>query len=302
MIDRTRIATTRRHRLLIPCASAAFVTLATFGTYFSDVQGVGINASDNASITFNDSEAHWRTQQWVGAAYSHQSQPVPGTSDTASISFKGANANSVLSWDMSDDSRWTFGLLLAAEKNPQANYALRANASVGIELDWIPRQTVNQKNFGLRCAVGPELQKYDEMNVDGLTQQTVAREFCDVYMNWHFRPIDIWASVGETALVEAPTFRSFSVGLAVTWRLTDNLTISPWVNAQQIHRAPNEVAQTTTVYDDPKDEIEASMRAAIEQSYTAPFGVQSGLSIRYLFGNGSLSSEDQRWRGTSNLR
>ncbi len=44
------------------------------------------------------------------------------------------------------------------------------------------------------------------------------------------------------------------------------------------------------------------MAAAIEQGYTAPFSIQSGLSVRFLFGNGSLSLEDQRWRGVSNLR
>jgi hypothetical protein len=44
------------------------------------------------------------------------------------------------------------------------------------------------------------------------------------------------------------------------------------------------------------------MLAAIQQGYTAPFGVQSGLSIRYFFGNGSLASEDQRWKNVSNLR
>jgi hypothetical protein len=40
----------------------------------------------------------------------------------------------------------------------------------------------------------------------------------------------------------------------------------------------------------------------VQQGYTAPFGVQAGLNVRYVFGNGSLSVEDQRWKGTSNLR
>jgi hypothetical protein len=44
------------------------------------------------------------------------------------------------------------------------------------------------------------------------------------------------------------------------------------------------------------------MLAAVQQGYTAPLGVQAGLSIRYVFGNGSLASEDQRWKGTSNRR
>ena len=44
------------------------------------------------------------------------------------------------------------------------------------------------------------------------------------------------------------------------------------------------------------------MLAAVQQGYTAPFGIQAGLSVKYVFGNGSLSIEDQRWKGTSNLR
>lgn len=38
------------------------------------------------------------------------------------------------------------------------------------------------------------------------------------------------------------------------------------------------------LYSNPKQEVEASMLAAVRRGYTAPFGVQSGLGIRYLFG------------------
>ena len=71
---------------------------------------------------------------------------------------------------------------------------------------------------------------------------------------------------------------------------------------QQINKAINQAQVTNVVYADPRREIEASMLAAVQQGYTAPFGIQSGLSVRYLFGNGSLSSEDQRWKNASNLR
>jgi hypothetical protein len=272
------------------------------GAYFSDVEGVGINAAGNASLAFNYSGEKWRLQQWDGANYTRQSQPVPGTNETASVSFAGGNGNAVLSWSFTDDLRWSVGLLLAGEKNPQANYTFRVNGSVGVEFDLIPRQTVNQKNVGVRCAVGPEFQRYDATNIEGLNEQVIAREFCDVFLSWHFVPIDVGASVGETAVIEDFAYRSFSVSLSATWRVTDNLTISPWVNLQQINKAIDEAEPCNVVYADPREEIEASMRAAIQQGYTAPFGIQSGLSIRYLFGNGSLASEDQRWKTTSNLR
>jgi len=272
------------------------------GTYFSDVQGVGINASGNASVSFNYSEPTWRVQQWMGVSYSQQSQPVPGTTETATISFASGNVNNVLTRSIGADRRWSVGLLLSAEKNPQANYRFRENGSVGMEYDLIPRQTVNQKNFGFRCAVGPELQQYDATNVEGVDKQLVGREFCDLFLSWHFLPVDVWASLGETAVVEDPAYRGFSGSFSATWRLTDNLTISPWMNLQQINKAIDEAEPTNTVYADPKQEIEASMLAAVQQGYTAPFGVQSGLSIRYLFGNGSLASEDQRWKNVSNLR
>jgi hypothetical protein len=84
--------------------------------------------------------------------------------------------------------------------------------------------------------------------------------------------------------------------------VTDNITVSPWVSVQQINSAINEARPANVVYSDPLQEVEASMLAAVEQGYTSPFGIQSGLSVRYLFGNGSLSSEDQRWKNTSNLR
>jgi hypothetical protein len=64
----------------------------------------------------------------------------------------------------------------------------------------------------------------------------------------------------------------------------------------------NEAQPTTTVYSDPRQEEEANMLAAVQQGYTAPFGIHAGLSNKYLFGNGSLAIEDQRWKGTSNLR
>jgi hypothetical protein len=272
------------------------------GTYFSDVQGVGVNGSGTAAIAYNYSARRWRVEQSMSISYSRQSQPVPGTSETASIEFTGGNAMNVLSRSLGDGSHWNAGLLLSVEKNPQANYAVRANGSVGIEFDLVPRQTVNQKNFGFRCAVGPELQRYDQVNEEGVNQQLVARQFCDVFLGWHFQPVDVWATLGETTILESFDYRAVSVGFSGTWRLTDNLQLAPWINLQGIDKAIDEPQPTTTVLADPKQEIEASMLAAVQQAYTSPFGVQTGLSLKYLFGNGSLASEDQRWKGVSNLR
>jgi hypothetical protein len=272
------------------------------GTYFSDVQGVGINAQGNVTVNLNYSERAWRLQQWIGANYARQSQPVPGTTETASITFAGGSAGNVLTRALGDDSRWSASLLMAAEKNPQANYTMRANASAGIEFDLVPRQTVNQQNLGFRCAVGPEFQRYDATNIEGLDQQLVGRQFCDAFVGWHFAPADLAVSLGETSILKSVDYRGFSAYLSVTWRVTDNFILTPWVYLQGIHKATNEVQPTNAVYKDPRQEIEASMLAAVEGSYTAPFGVQTGLSLRFLFGNGSLASEDQRWKGVSNLR
>jgi hypothetical protein len=272
------------------------------GSYFSDVEGVGINASGNATLSFNYSAPAWRLQQQISGNYAKQSQPVPGTTETATVSFTGGNAANVLSWSLTGDNRWSLGLLLSAEKNPQANYTMRANGSAGFEYDLVPRQTVNQKNFGFRCALGPEFERYDVTNIQGLDQQLVARQFCDIFLSWHFEPVDVWTGVGETSILENFDFRGFSASASATWRMTDNLTFSPWVSVQQINQAINEAQPVNVVYTDPRQEIEASMLAAVQQGYTAPFGIQAGLTIRYLFGNGSLASEDQRWKNTSNLR
>jgi hypothetical protein len=270
--------------------------------YLSDVEGVGVNAWGAASLSFNYSEPKWRVQQWVGATYNEQSQPVPGTRETASIRFVGGNATNVISWGLSKDRKWNAGLLLGAEENPQANYKMRANGSLGIEFDIVPRQTVNQKNLGFHCAAGPELQHYEATNVEGIDKQLVGRQFCDAYVSWHFSLIDVGASLGETTVLKDVSYRSFSAGLSATWRITEDLTFSPWVNLQQVNKAINAVEPTNVVYSDPRQEIEASMMAAIEQGYTAPFGVQSGFSVKYILGNGSLESEDQRWKAASNLR
>jgi len=272
------------------------------GSYFSNVLGVGINAQATASLSFNYSARTWRAQQEISANYSEQSQPVAGTTETASIEFAGGSAINVMSWALTSDGHWTAGLLASAEKNPQANYTFRENASAGAEFDLVPRQTVNQKNFGFRCAIGPEFQRYDATNVEGVDQQLVGRQFCDVFLSWHFQPIDVAGSLGETTILESFDYRAFSASASVTWRLTDNLIVAPWAYVQQTHQAINEARPTTTVYSDPRQEVQASMLAAVQQGYTAPFGIQAGLSIKYLFGNGSLSIEDQRWKGTSNLR
>jgi hypothetical protein len=179
---------------------------------------------------------------------------------------------------------------------------MRANGSTGLEFDLIPRQTVNQKNFGFRCAVGPEFQRYEATNVQGQSQQVLGRQFCDAFLSWHFTPIDVWTSIGETSILEDIAFRAFSASASATWRLTDEFTFSPWVSVQQINQAIDAARPNGVVYSDPRQEIEASMLAAVQQAYTAPFGVQAGLTIRYLFGNGSLASEDQRWKNVSNLR
>jgi hypothetical protein len=282
--------------------SLRWYVVPSAGTYFSDVEGVGINAAGNASVSFNYSGPGWRVQQSIGANYSRQSQPVPGTSETASIHFAGGNATNALSWSFTQDTRWSLGLLLSAEKNPQANYHFRANGSVGVEFDLVPLQTVNQRNFGFRCAIGPEFEHYDVTNIQGIDEQMVGREFCDLFLSWHFAPVDVSGSLGESAMIEDVDYRSFSASLSATWRITDNFTVSPWVGLQQIHKAINEAQPTNVVYSDPREEIEASMLAAVQQGYTAPFGIQSSLTLRYLFGNGSLSSEDQHWKNASNLR
>jgi hypothetical protein len=272
------------------------------GTYFSDVVGVGVNAQANASIGFNYSESRWRLQQGLGVNYQQQSQPVAGTNETASIDFEGGWFSDILSWALTQDNKWTLGLMVSGEKNPQANYEFRGNASAGVEFDLIPRQTVNQKNFGFRCAVGPEFQHYDAINVQGLDQQLVGRQFCDVFLGWHLQPVDVFASLGETSLLQDFDYRAFSASFSLTWRLTDNFILNPWANLQQINLASNEAQPNDTVYSDPRQEVVASMLAAVQQGYTAPFGIQAGLSIKYLFGNGSLSSEDQRWKNANNLR
>jgi len=269
---------------------------------FSDVQGVGINAAGNATIVFNYSQRRWRLQQWLGASYSQLSQPVPGTGETASVQFVGANANNVMTWSVSADRRWSLALLLSAEKNPQANYTFRTNGSVGVEFDLVPRQTVSEKNVGFRCAIGPEFQRYDVTNIEGADKELVGRQFCDVFLSWHFRPVDVLGSLGETTLLQSFDYRAFSVSLSATWRITDDITLSPWITVQQINQAINQSQPTTAAFTDPKQEIVASMLAAVQQGYTAPFSVQSGLTLRYLFGNGTLDSEDQRWKDVSNLR
>ncbi len=270
--------------------------------YFSDVASVGINASGSAALSFNYSATHWRFQHAVAGRYSQQSQPVAGTDETVSIHFVDASTSNIVARDISADNRWSVALLLAAEKNPQANYALRANGSVGLEFDLMPRQTANQKNFGFRCAVGPELQRYVVTNIQGRRRQTVGRQSCDLFLAWHFRPVDLQVSVGETSMLDDIAFRSFSASMSLTWRLTDNLSVSPWVNLQQVSQAINEAEPASIDSTDPRQEVEASMLAAVQQGYTATFGIQAGLSIRYMFGNGSLAVGDQRWKGASNLR
>ena len=271
------------------------------GSYLSDVVGVGINATGTVAVAFNVSEPNYRLQQTIGAGYLQESQPVPGTHDTATVSFVGASATNVLSRDVTADHRFSLGLLLAAEKNEQANYRLRANGSLGLEYDLIPRQTANERNLGVRCAVGAEYQHYDATNLDGVDQQVVAREFCDAFFSWHFRPIDLLANVSENVVLENAQYTSFAAYLGATWRVTDNFLVSPWVAVQDIVKAINEFTPPPPG-PDPKQEIEASMRGAIQQGYTAPFGVQSGLTIKYVFGNGSLASEDQRWKAVTSLR
>ena len=272
------------------------------GSYLNDVSGVGVNASGTATVAFNDSEPRWRAQQTIGASYSQQSQPVPGTNETATISFAGASTTDVLSAAISRDGHWNAGVLYGAEKNPQGNYRFRTNASAGLEFDVVPRQTVNQKNLGTRCAVGPELQRYDAINVEHRDRETLVREACDAYVSWHFARVDVAANVSETVLLESFDYRSLSAGLSAAWRVTDNLTVAPWFGVQQIEKAVNEAEPSNVVYSDPREEIRASMLAAVQRGYTAPFGFQSGLSVKYLFGNGTLASEDQRWKGASSLR
>jgi hypothetical protein len=274
----------------------------SLGTYFSDVQGVGVNTSGIASINYNYSGDLWRVQTGIGTSYNRQSQPVPGTSQTASIDFVGLGTTDIFSRSFGADRKWSGALLFGAEKNPQANYKARANASAGLEMDLIPRQTVNQRNLGFRCAAGAEFQRYDAVNVEGLEEQVVGRESCDVFFLWHFRVVDLGAGLGETVVLKDIAFRSFSASFSATVRVTDNLLLSLWVNAQQINQAINEGQPSDVVYSDPRQEIEASMLAAVQQGYTAPFGIQSGLSLRYLFGNGSLSLEDQRWKNATALR
>lgn len=93
---------------------------------------------------------------------------------------------------------------------------MRANGSTGIEFDLVPLQTVNQKNFGFRCTIGPELQRYDVTHLQGSDRQVVGRQFCDLFLGWHFVPIDLYASLGESTLLEDLDYRSFTASLSTT--------------------------------------------------------------------------------------
>jgi hypothetical protein len=269
---------------------------------FSDVKGVGVNAWGTASFFFNSSQPQWRTQQRIETSYLRQSQPVPGSDAKAVVEFAGASATNVLALAITSDNRWTVGTLLSAEKNPQANYAMRANASAGMELDLVPRLTVNQANLGFRCALGPELQRYDVRNVEGLDRQAIVRQFCDVYLTWHFVPFDVSASLAQGLIMKDLRYWNVGAMVSATFRITESLVVSPSLSVQETNRAINEAAPTDVSTVDPKSAIEASMLAAIRRGYTSPLNIQSTLTISYLFGNGSFASEDQRWKRVSNLR
>jgi hypothetical protein len=227
---------------------------------------------------------------------------VPGTEETASIQFFGASATSVISRSLTESNRFSLGLLLSAERNPQANYRVRGNASLGVEFNLVPRQTTKQKNLGFRCAVGPEYQRYDARNIEDLQHQTVVRSFCDAFVSWHFQPVDVSANLGGNAIVGDFDYRSITLDLSAAWRVTDNVTIAPWFIIQQVKKAINEAQPASDPYTDPRQEIEASMRAAVQRGFTSPLSIRSGISIRYVFGNGSLDAEDQRWKYATNLR
>ena len=268
----------------------------------SNVRGVGLNVSSGASLDFNYSAPRWRLQQGAGASFRQISQPVPGTEESASVQFMGGSATNVFSRSLTENNRFTLGLLLSAEKNPQANYRMRGNASLGVEFNLVPRQTAKQKNLGFHCAIGPEYHHYDARNIQDLERQTVVRSFCDAFVSWHFQPVDVSANLGGNAILGTFDYRSITLDLSATWRVSDNVTIAPWFTIQQVHKAINEAQPISNPYSNPRQEIEASMRAAVQRGFTSPLSIRSGVSIRYVFGNGSLNAEDQRWKYATNLR
>jgi hypothetical protein len=268
----------------------------------SNVRGVGLNVSSSAALAFNYSGLKWRLQQSAGASFRQISQPVPGTDGTASVQFVGGSASNFISRSLTANNRLSVGRPLAAGKNPQANYRMRGNASLGIEFNLVPRQTARQKNLGFRCAVGPEYQRYDMRNLEGVDAQTVAAGFCDAFVSWHFRPVDLSADLGGNTILGDLAYRTIELELSATWSVSDNVTIAPWFIVQQVNKAINEAQPVAQAYTVPRQEVEASMRAAVQRSFTSPLSIRSGLSIRYVFGNGSLNFEDQRWRNATHLR
>ena len=257
-----------------------------------------------AGLAFNYSAPTWRVQQSIERELQpSRASPSPArTRRRASVHGRQRHQRPD-AWALTRDNRWSLGLLLSAEKNPQANYTFRANGSVGVEYDLIPRQTVNQKNFGFRCAVGPEFQRYDATNVEGMDQQLVGRQFCDVFLSWHFQP-DRRAGPASgrrpSSRTSLPRLLRRALGDLARDRQPRHVargSTSSRSTRPSTRRSPRRPSTA-----DPRQEVEASMLAAVQQGYTAPFGIQAGLSIKYVFGNGSLGLEDQRWKGTSNLR
>lgn len=167
-----------------------------------------------------------------------------------------------------------------------SNTRLAASADLGVEYVLFPFRVADANgNFFAQYSIGPRYLSLQVANLEGDTRLVYGQHSINVGFDWHFDAVDLSLWSGVTSNLTRPEFTTFDGSASADFRITQNLSLSPWVSASH---AVARIDQPGTAQGGTLDELRAS-------SQWTQFSLDGGLSVSLSLGAVQLAALDQRW-------
>jgi hypothetical protein len=256
-------------------------------SYFSvNSNSADISAYANARLSWY--HPRWRYDSTVGGGYEY-SRVSYGDVDDAYTGWSVDGAIRAVRTVHTGRRRGGWSLSLRPFVSAGAgvdNVRLRTGGDVGIGYDLFPFQIADANgNFSFRYEIGPRYLSLIAPNLDGAQRLVYAQQQASVGFDWHFDAADLSGGVGVSSNIPDPAYTDVYTWVSLQLRLTQNVSISPWLSASY---ANAQIEQPGAATGGTLDDIRAS-------DAWSRFSTDGGVSVNVVVGAAQLAALDQRW-------
>ena len=224
-----------------PKGSGRWALTPNVQVLFSGASQLPFTYSASGGAGFNYSGDHTRYQLSLNGNFAHQSEPVvTGNSvQNYGVQTYSAGSSAAIVQGLDQGNHFNFGFAANAGTNPVININLVAGTTIGIEYNAHPMLSAEEPDtLAVGCNVGPTYYNFSETNTLNQQQLLAISQGCAIAAAVKFamdtknpknKNSSINVKVGESWLVNEPSFVSVSATLGATLQLNDRVSLSPQV-------------------------------------------------------------------------